>query len=123
MEGDCNAYALFAVNAPIIGMVYSPADRLLSIGITCHIVYDYKWIYECHTRLIGPAELVANDTCTADLIALFLGIKLNNYRLITAYLLLRVNLDKIILMRQVHEPEGWVHWTSIKIEAQVHYFV
>ena len=26
-------------------------------------------------------------------------------------------------MRQVHEPEGWVHWTSIKIEAQVHYFV
>ena len=22
-----------------------------------------------------------------------------------------------------HEPEGWVHWTSIKIEAQVHYFV
>ena len=21
------------------------------------------------------------------------------------------------------EPEGWVHWTSIKIEAQVHYFV
>ena len=23
------------------------------------------------------------------------------------------------LMRQVHEPEGWVHWTSIKIEAQV----
>ena len=28
-----------------------------------------------------------------------------------------------ILMRQVHEPEGWVHWTSIKIEAQVHYFV
>ena len=28
-----------------------------------------------------------------------------------------------ILMRQVYEPEGWVHWTSIKIEAQVHYFV
>ena len=26
-------------------------------------------------------------------------------------------------MRQVHEPEGWVHWTSIKIEEQVHYFV
>ena len=26
-------------------------------------------------------------------------------------------------MRQVHEPEGWAHWTSIKIEAQVHYFV
>ena len=26
-------------------------------------------------------------------------------------------------MRQVHEPKGWVHWTSIKIEAQVHYFV
>ena len=22
-------------------------------------------------------------------------------------------------MRQVHEPEGWVHWTSIKIEAQI----
>ena len=28
-----------------------------------------------------------------------------------------------ILMHQVHKPEGWVHWTSIKIEAQVHYFV
>ena len=26
-------------------------------------------------------------------------------------------------MRQVHEPKGWVHWTSIKIEEQVHYFV
>ena len=26
-------------------------------------------------------------------------------------------------MRQVHEPKGRVHWTSIKIEAQVHYFV
>ena len=29
-------------------------------------------------------------------------------------------------MRQVHEPEGSVesvHWISIKIEAQVHYFV
>ena len=26
-------------------------------------------------------------------------------------------------MRQVHEPEGWVHLTSIQIEAQVHYFV
>ena len=23
------------------------------------------------------------------------------------------------LMRQVHEPEGWLHWTSIKIEAQM----
>ena len=28
-----------------------------------------------------------------------------------------------ILMHQVHEPELWVHWTSIKIEAQVYYFV
>ena len=28
-----------------------------------------------------------------------------------------------MLMRQIHEPEGWVFWTSIKIEAQVHYFV
>ena len=28
-----------------------------------------------------------------------------------------------ILMGQVHEPEGWVHWTSIKIEAQVLYIV
>ena len=27
-----------------------------------------------------------------------------------------------ILMRQMHEPEGRVHWISIKIEAQVHYF-
>ena len=45
---------------------------------------------------------------------------MNNYRLITAYLLLQVNLDK---MRQVHEPEGLVHWTSIKIEAQEHHFV
>ena len=33
-------------------------------------------------------------------------------------------------MRQVHKPEGWVHWTkkkkknaSIKIQAQVYYFV
>ena len=26
-------------------------------------------------------------------------------------------------MRQVHEPEGWVLWTSIKTETQVHYFV
>ena len=26
-------------------------------------------------------------------------------------------------MRQVHKPEGLVHWTSIKIEAQMHYFV
>ena len=28
-------------------------------------------------------------------------------------------------MRQVDEPdpEGWVHWTSIKIEVKVHYFV
>ena len=25
-------------------------------------------------------------------------------------------------MRQVHELEGWVHLTSIKIETQVHYF-
>ena len=25
-------------------------------------------------------------------------------------------------MRQVHEPKGWVH-ASIKIEAQMHYFV
>ena len=24
-------------------------------------------------------------------------------------------------MRQMHEPEGWLHWTSIKIEAQVHF--
>ena len=24
---------------------------------------------------------------------------------------------------QVHGPEGWVHWASIKIEAQVHHFV
>ena len=43
-------------------------------------------------------------------------------------LLLQVNLDKIltraeILMRQVYEPEGWVHWTIINIKAQVHYFV
>ena len=28
-----------------------------------------------------------------------------------------------ILMRQVHEPEGQVHWTSIKIEALVHYLI
>ena len=28
-----------------------------------------------------------------------------------------------ILMHQVHEPEGWVHCISIKIKAQVHYFV
>ena len=28
-----------------------------------------------------------------------------------------------ILMRQVHESEGLVHWTSNKIKAQVHYFV
>ena len=27
------------------------------------------------------------------------------------------------LMRQGHESEGWMHWTSIKIEAKVHYFV
>ena len=26
-------------------------------------------------------------------------------------------------MRQVHKPEGQVHWISIKIEAEVHYFV
>ena len=26
-------------------------------------------------------------------------------------------------MRQVHKPEEWVYWTSIKIEVQVHYFV
>ena len=26
-------------------------------------------------------------------------------------------------MRQVHEPEGWMQWTSIKIEAQVQYLV
>ena len=26
-------------------------------------------------------------------------------------------------MRQVQEPEGWVRWTSIKIEVQVYYFV
>ena len=25
-------------------------------------------------------------------------------------------------MCQMHEPEGWVHWTRIKIEAKVHYF-
>ena len=25
-------------------------------------------------------------------------------------------------MRQVHEPKGRVHWTSIEIEAQMHYF-
>ena len=28
-----------------------------------------------------------------------------------------------ILMRQMHKSEGWVHWTSIKIEGKVHYFV
>ena len=28
-----------------------------------------------------------------------------------------------ILVRQVHKPKGWVHWTSIKFEPQVHYFV
>ena len=28
-----------------------------------------------------------------------------------------------ILIRQVYEPEGWVHWTSIEIEVQVHYVV
>ena len=28
-----------------------------------------------------------------------------------------------ILMRQMHELEGWVLSTSIKIETQVHYFV
>ena len=43
------------------------------------------------------------------------------------YLLLRVNCDKIIHTRWDFDasgaPEGWVHWTSIKIEAQVHYFV
>ena len=27
-----------------------------------------------------------------------------------------------MLVRQVHEPEVWVHCTSIKIEAQVHYY-
>ena len=27
-----------------------------------------------------------------------------------------------MLMRQVHENEEWVNRTSIKIEAQVHYF-
>ena len=26
-------------------------------------------------------------------------------------------------MRQEHKLEGWVYWTSIKIEVQVHYFV
>ena len=25
-------------------------------------------------------------------------------------------------MRQVHEPKGYVHWTIIETEAQVHYF-
>ena len=28
-----------------------------------------------------------------------------------------------IWMRQVYEPEGLVHKTSIKIEAQMHYFI
>ena len=28
-----------------------------------------------------------------------------------------------ILTCQVHEPEGRVHWTSIKIEGRMHYFV
>ena len=28
-----------------------------------------------------------------------------------------------ILMHQVHEPEGWVHWTSITIEAQIKYTI
>ena len=27
------------------------------------------------------------------------------------------------LMRQVHETEAWLHWISIKLEAQMHYFV
>ena len=50
------------------------------------------------------------------------------YRLITAYLLLRVNLDKIMHVRwdfdaSSAQTQRWVHWTSIKIEAQVHYFV
>ena len=26
-------------------------------------------------------------------------------------------------MPQMHEPEEWVHWTSINIEEQMHYFV
>ena len=26
-------------------------------------------------------------------------------------------------MRQVHEPEGSVHWISIKIEGEVYYYV
>ena len=43
-----------------------------------------------------------------------------SYRLITAYLLLRVNLDKImhaaeILMHQVHKPEGWVIGQASKL--------
>ena len=48
---------------------------------------------------------------------------------ITVYLLLWVNLDKIMHARwdfdasEVHKFEGLVHLTSIKIEAQVHYFV
>ena len=49
-----------------------------------------------------------------------------NYRLMTAYLLLRVNLDKIMHARwdfDVSSARVWVHWTSIKIEVQVHYFV
>ena len=33
------------------------------------------------------------------------------------------NASSEILMRQVHEPEGCVQWTSTKIEAQVHYLV
>ena len=28
-----------------------------------------------------------------------------------------------IMMRLVHEPQGWVHRTLIKIQAKVHYFV
>ena len=53
----------------------------------------------------------------------------NNYRLITAYLLLRVNLDKIMHARwdfdasSAQTREGECIWTSIKIEVQVHYFV
>ena len=52
----------------------------------------------------------------------------HNYRLMTAYLLLQVNCDKLMhhaenLMHQVHKPEGRKHWTCIKIEAKVHYFV
>ena len=53
---------------------------------------------------------------------------INIYKLITVYLLLQENLDKIMHARWDFDVSSARKqkvnaWTSIKIEAQVHYFV